>query len=77
MLDVFEGGRRILSLGIGSWKEETTKVSKKFTGQQSTASPTQRHVVIALYGNVLGLLHIVDAFQDGKAMADTGNAHGL
>ena len=33
--------------------------------------------MIALYGNVLGLLHIVDALENGQSMADTRNPHGF
>lgn len=33
--------------------------------------------MIALHGYVLGLLHIVNALQDGKSMSHARNAHAL
>lgn len=34
-------------------------------------------VVIRLDGNVLVDFHVIDVFQDGQPMANTGNAHLL
>ncbi len=38
---------------------------------------TERDIVVALYGHVLRPLDVVDALQDGQAVADAGDAHLL
>ncbi len=70
-----------MGFGVGGYVSMVTRSLTRGGLQSGTLrgeeTHTQRNVVIALDGDILGFLDVVHALEDGQAVSNTSHAHRL